>query len=54
MEKEVEQYIREGKKLMIKEVFAKDLFAALGGSLPETTIDRLVDKIDKIYYNEEA
>ena len=52
MNQETVQYIREGKKLQVKSIFETDLFAALGGSLPETAMNRLIDKIDKVYYGE--
>ena len=54
MDKETTQYIREGKKLQVKSIFETDLFAALGGSLPETTMARLLDKIDQVYNGESS
>jgi len=53
MSNEIEKYIQEGKAIQVKEILSSEVFAALGGSFPETTINRIVEKIDKVYYGTE-
>jgi len=53
MDQETEKYIREGKALQVKALLTSEVFTALGGSFPETTINRIVEKIDKVYFGTE-
>ena len=53
VDQETEKYIREGKALQVKALLTSEVFTALGGSFPETTINRIVDKIDKVYFGTE-
>jgi len=50
MDEQTAKYIQEGKAIQVKEILSSEVFAALGGSFPETTINRIVDKINKVYY----
>ena len=50
MDKETKKYIREGQAIQVKEILVSEVFTALGGSFPETTVNRIVEKIDKVYF----